>query len=170
MIIGSSIGYTSDTGQDTSKSFVVEDEDTHINSTIITIQEQHTLTETAHSQTPSNLRILTMTMRAIRQARAPKAPRTITAIVSKPRESPVPSSSSMGGSAKGMEHFPLILFRENLSTCAGASAGAVNAGRFFLLRGSRRRHCLRHIRRSTDVRRAEIGLTRFAQICTVKCR
>ena len=55
-----------------------------------------------------------MAMRAIRQARAPKAPRTITAIVSKPRESPVPSSSSMGeesppvpssmrgGSAKGM--------------------------------------------------------------------
>ena len=42
LIIGSSIGYTSDTGQDTSKSFVVEDEDTHINSTIITIQEQQT--------------------------------------------------------------------------------------------------------------------------------
>ena len=40
LIIGVGIGYTSDTGQDTSKSFVVED--THINSTIITIQEQHT--------------------------------------------------------------------------------------------------------------------------------
>ena len=130
--------------------------------------------------------LLTLTMRKTRQARANNAPRTMIAIVVKPRSS---SSSSMGPPVMGppvmgppgssvkedFGSFSCLIFELSLlliffnllkwrsfHTCAVAIAGTVNAGRFSLLRRSRG---------SAEERRADLGLTRFAQICfTDNCK